>query len=124
MSEIKFSKAHAWAKFEEDGTAVIGISDFAQNQLGDLVYVELPDIGSNVTADENAGVVESNKTADDVIAPVSGKVIAVNTGLDEDPEKVNEEPTGEGWIFKVELTNPSELDALLNKEAYQAFLEE
>ncbi|MEH6473538.1 MAG: glycine cleavage system protein GcvH [Halopseudomonas sp.] len=124
MSEIQYSKEHAWIKRDADGTAIVGISDFAQEQLGELVYVELPEIGAKVTATEPACIVESSKTADEVIAPVSGEVIAVNNKLDDDPETVNEDPTGEGWIFKIRLSTPVEVGNLIDVDGYNAYIEE
>ena len=123
MSEIFYSKQHAWVKLEGDGVATVGISDFAQEQLGELVFVELPQLGLLVTASEPAASFESNKAFDDLIAPVSGEVIEVNHGLDEDPETINDDPTGVGWVFKVRLSNEGGLQNLLTSDSYIEYLE-
>jgi len=122
MSEIFYSKQHAWVKLEDDGVATVGISDFAQEQLGELVFVELPQLGLLVTASEPAASIESNKAFDDLIAPVSGEVIEVNHELDEDPETINDDPTGAGWVFKVRLSNEGELQNLLASDSYIEYL--
>ena len=118
-SELKYSPKHTWVKIEGN-VATIGITFYAQEQLGDLVFVELPAVGATITKDAAAGVVESAKVASDLIAPVSGKVIEVNTELDDAPEIINEDPYGKGWIAKVEITDA---DGLLDAAAYQAGLE-
>ena len=123
MSEIFYSKQHAWVKLEDDGVATVGISDFAQEQLGELVFVELPQLGLLVTASEPAASIESNKAFDDLIAPVSGEVIEVNHELDEDPETINDDPTGAGRVFKVRLSNEGELQNLLASDSYIEYLE-
>ena len=122
MSEIFYSKQHAWVKLEDDGVATVGISDFAQEQLGELVFVELPQLGLLVTASEPAASIESNKAFDDLIAPVSGEVIEVNHELDEDPETINDDPTGAVWVFKVRLSNEGELQNLLASDSYIEYL--
>ena len=122
MSEIFYSKQHAWVKLEDDGVATVGISDFAQEQLGELVFVELPQLGLLVTASEPAASIESNKAFDDLIAPVSGEVIEVNHELDEDPETINDDPAGAGWVFKVRLSNEGELQNLLASDSYIEYL--
>ncbi|CAL8469436.1 g8977 [Coccomyxa elongata] len=114
---LKYAKSHEWAKIEGD-TATIGISDFAQSELGDIVYVELPEVGSEVTKGENFGVVESVKAASDVYSPLSGEVVDTNQALSEDPSQVNTAPFHDGWMIKVKLTNPSEADSLLDSTAY------
>jgi len=121
-SELKYGAKHTWAKVEGN-VATIGITFYAQEQLGDLVFVELPAVGATITKDAAAGVVESAKVASDFIAPVSGKVLEVNTELDDSPEIMNEDCYGKGWFAKVELTNPADVDALLDAAAYQAGLE-
>jgi glycine cleavage system H protein len=124
MSEIpgdlKFLKSHEWARVEDDGTVTVGISDHAQAQLGDLVYVELPEIGATVTAGDGHGaaVVESVKAASDIYSPVSGEVIAVNEALNDKPETINEDAYGDGWIFKVKVENLDEMADLLDADAY------
>jgi len=118
-SELKYSPKHTWVKIEGN-VATIGITFYAQEQLGDLVFVELPAVGATITKDSPCGVVESAKVASDLIAPVSGKVVEVNTELDDSPEIINEDPYGKGWIAKVEITDA---DGLLDAAAYQGGLE-
>lgn len=124
MSELKFTEDHEWIRMAGDDTAVVGITDFAQNQLGDLVFVELPEIGKEVAQGEETAVLESVKAAAEVKAPVSGAVIEVNEALTDDPSKVNTDPTGEGWFFKLRISAPSELDGLMDEDAYNSFLEQ
>ena len=121
---IKYSEDHEWVDAKEDGLVVIGITDFAQEQLGDLVYVELPEAGDECTKGENISVIESVKAASDLVAPVSGSIIEVNSRLEDEPEIVTEDSMGEGWFIKVKLSNPSELDELMDEEAYNAFIED
>lgn len=123
MSDLKFTKDHEWLRLEGD-TAIIGISVFAQEQLGDVVFVELPEIGKTVSAGKEAAVVESVKAASEVYAPVDGEVIAVNEALTDNPGLVNEAPTGDGWFMKLRLTNPEQVSALMDEAAYKAFVEE
>jgi len=123
MSAIFYSKEHAWVRLASDGVATVGISDFAQDQLGELVFVELPQLGALVTASEPAASFESNKAMDDLIAPVSGEVVEVNHELDQDPEIVNDDPIGAGWVFKVRLSNESELQNLLSSDSYIEYIE-
>jgi len=123
-SELKYLSSHEWARVEEDGTVTIGITDHAQDSLGDVVYVEAPDVGSTVTAGEEAGVVESVKAASDIYSLVSGEVIAINEALEETPETVNESPYDDGWFFKVKPSDISELDSALDAEAYKALCED
>ena len=117
--EIRYVDTHEWAKLEEDGTVTVGISDHAQEELGDVVYVELPEIDAEVNAKEEAGVVESVKAASDIYAPVSGTVIAVNDVLEDAPETVNDSPYDDGWFFKLSVNDVSELDALLSADDYR-----
>jgi glycine cleavage system H protein len=128
MSEIpgdlKFLKSHEWARVEGDGKVTIGISDHAQSLLGDLVYVELPTVGDRVEAGNACAVVESVKAASDVYAPVTGKVVEVNAALSDKPETINEDAYGDGWIFVVEAEEPSELNELLEPDAYAELLED
>jgi glycine cleavage system H protein len=128
MSEIpgdlKFLKSHEWARVEDNGTVTVGISDHAQGLLGDLVYVELPNVGDHVEAGNACAVVESVKAASDVYAPVSGKVVAVNAALSDKPEAINEDAYGEGWIFVVEADDASEMDALLSPDDYAALVDD
>ena len=114
----KFLSSHEWAKVEEDGKVTVGISDYAQDQLGDIVFVELPEIDSEVNQGDEAAVVESVKAASEVYSPVSGKVIDVNSSLEDSPETVNLSAFEEGWFFKIEATDISELENLLSPEQY------
>ena len=128
MSEIpgdlKFLKSHEWARVEDNGSITVGISDHAQGLLGDLVYVELPNVGDHVEAGNACAVVESVKAASDVYAPVSGKVVAVNAALSDKPEAINEDAYGEGWIFVVEADDTGELDALLTPDDYATLVDD
>jgi glycine cleavage system H protein len=123
MSTTRYTQDHEWIRV--DGKeAVVGITDFAQEQLGDIVYVELPQIGRKLEKGEEAGVVESVKAASEVYAPVSGEVAAVNAALTDDPARVNKDAAGEGWFFKLKLADPKELDALMDEAGYKAFTAE
>ena len=122
-NELRYTKEHEWVKVEGN-TVVIGITDFAQNELGDIVFVELPEVGDEVTLDQPFGSVESVKTVSELYAPVSGTIVAVNEELSDSPELVNESPYETAWMIKVELSNPSEVDALLNAEAYTQLISE
>ena len=128
MSEIpgdlKFMKSHEWARVEGDGKVTIGISDHAQGLLGDLVYVELPNVGDRVEAGNACAVVESVKAASDVYSPVTGKVVEVNAALADKPETINEDAYGDGWIFVVEAEEPEQLNELLGPDDYAELLEE
>ena len=121
--ELRYAESHEWARVEDDGTITIGISDHAQAALGDVVYVELPEVDDEVKAHAEAGVVESVKAASDIYAPVSGTIIAINTALEGAPETVNESPYTDGWFFKLKPNDLSELESLLDMNAYQAFCE-
>jgi glycine cleavage system H protein len=121
--ELRYHEQHDWARIE-DGEATLGITWFAQDALGELVHVEAPDEGATVTRNESYGEVESVKAVSDVIAPLSGEIVAVNAKLVDEPETVNDDPYGEGWLIKIRLSDPSEVDALLNADAYRAFLAE
>ena len=116
--ELRYATSHEWARLEEDGTITVGITDHAQSQLGDVVYVELPEIGVVLAAADEAGVVESVKAASDVYAPLSGEVIAVNEGLEDEPEMVNSEPYDGGWFYRLKPADLGELDSLLNADDY------
>lgn len=122
--DLKYLSSHEWARVEADGTVSIGITDYAQDSLGDVVYVELPEVGSQVTAGQEAGVVESVKAASDIISPVSGDVVAINDVLEEAPETVNESPYDDGWFFKVKPSDTSELDDALDADGYLASIED
>ena len=121
---IKYSEDHEWVELKGDDQVVIGITDFAQEQLGDLVYVELPEVGDECSRGENISVIESVKAASDLVAPVSGTIIEVNSRLEDEPELVTEDSMGEGWFIKVKLSNTSELDDLMDESAYNSFTEE
>lgn len=122
MSDMKFTRDHEWIELDGD-EATIGISDYAQDQLGDVVYVELPEPGAKVTKGSEAAVVESVKAASEVYAPVSGEVTARNDALDDNPALVNESAEGEGWFYRMKLDDPSELDGLMDRKAYEEFVE-
>lgn len=117
-AELKYTKEHEWVRIEGD-TAIVGITDFAQGELGDIVFVELPDLSRTVGAGESFGVCESVKTVSDLYAPVSGEVIEINTGLDDSPELVNKDCYGAGWIIKLKMSDPAEIDALLSANDYK-----
>jgi glycine cleavage system H protein len=121
--DLRYTREHEWARTK--GTRiVVGITDFAQDQLGDVVYVELPDVGDPVKKGESFGVVESTKAVSELFAPISGKVVEVNGPLSDAPETINEDPYEEGWMIAIEPTDPKDLDALLDVKAYRAFVEE
>ena len=122
MSSLRFTTEHEWIRLEGD-LAVVGITDYAQSQLGDVVYVELAEIGRQVEKGKEAAVVESVKAASEVYAPASGEVAEVNEAIAADPAKVNADPMGEGWFIKLRLADPKELDGLLDEEAYKRFVE-
>ncbi len=117
-SELKFAETHEWARLDEDGLVTVGISDHAQSSLGDVVFVELPELDTDIEAGAEAGVVESVKAASDIYAPITGTVVAVNTLLEDAPETVNQDPYGDGWFFKIEPNDPADLDELLDADAY------
>jgi glycine cleavage system H protein len=123
-SELKYLSSHEWARIEDDGTVTIGITDHAQNSLGDVVYVECPDVGDSIVAGEQVAVVESVKAASDIYAALSGEVIAVNELLAETPEIVNESPYDDGWFFKIRPNELEELNNALDSQAYEEQLEE
>jgi len=121
--ELRYSHEHEWAAVEEN-FATIGITDYAQEQLGDVVYVELPEVGAQVTKDEAFGVVESVKAVSDIYAPVSGTVIEINVSLPDSPETVNEDPYSDAWMIRVEMSDPSELGDLMTAAQYKKFVAE
>ena len=123
MSEVKFSKEHEWITLESD-VATIGITKHATEMLGDIVFAELPDKGSNVEKDGTAGVVESTKAASDVYTPISGEVVDTNQSIVDDPAKINEDPEGAAWFFRLKIKDISELDTLMNREEYDKFAKE
>ncbi len=116
--ELKYAKSHEWARVEEDGSITIGITEHAQEALGDVVYVEVPGVGDTLAGGDQAGVVESVKAASDIYSPVTGEVIAVNESLEEEPELVNSDPYNDGWFFRLMPQDMSELDAMLSAEDY------
>ncbi len=119
---LKFTEDHEWIKIDGN-IGIVGISDYAQKALGDIVFVELPDIGANFAKGDDAAVVESVKAASDVYAPVGGEITETNGTLEDAPETVNEDPAGKGWFFKLKLSDASELDSLMDEAAYKAFCE-
>lgn len=123
MAEIYFNKSHEYVRVEGD-VAVVGITDYAQQQLGDIVFVELPDNGKTLSSQDEAAVVESVKAASEVYTPVSGEISEANEALVANPALVNEDPEGEGWFFKLKLSDNDDLNALMDKDAYEAFIKE
>lgn len=123
-SELKYTKSHEWVRDEDDGSVTIGITDHAQELLGDLVFVELPDVGTEMLAEDAACVVESVKAASDVYMPVSGEVIEVNDLLADAPETINDSPYDDGWLIKVKMSNPDELEDLMDADTYDAEIAE
>ncbi len=117
-SDLVYAKSHEWLKVSADGTALVGITDYAQNSLGDITFVQVPKVGATLKAGETFGVVESVKAASDVYSPVAGTVLEVNKALDSNPEKVNQAPYTDGWMLKLKLINPADSAALLSAEAY------
>lgn len=119
LEGLRYSESHEYVKIEGD-YAVVGITDFAQEQLGNVVYVDVPEVGDEVTVGETFGAVESTKAASDLVCPVSGEVVEVNEALEDEPELVNKDAFGEGWIIKVKLANPEEVEQLLDAKGYEA----
>ncbi len=119
---MKYSEEHEWVTIDGD-VATVGITDYAQKALGDIVFVEAPDVGSEINQGDETGVVESVKAASDIITPVSGEVVEINDALETTPNTVNTDPTGDGWMFKVKLTDPGEIDGLMDEAAYKAHCE-
>ena len=119
-SDLKFAKSHEWLKQGDDNVATVGITDYAQDSLGDITFVELPAVGDTFQKGETFGVVESVKAASDIYAPVSGEVVAVNEELNDAPEKINQSPYGDGWLIKIKIADPSEIDSLLTPADYEA----
>ena len=121
MSELKYTEEHEWILIEGD-VATVGITDHAQEQLGEIVYVETPEVGSEVSKNDDAGVVESVKAASEVYAPLSGEIIEANEALADNPQTVNDDPMGDGWFFKIKISDPGELDDLMDEAAYKRFI--
>ena len=122
MSQLRYTNDHEWVRVEGN-TAVVGISDYAQEQLGDVVFVELPDVGTIFTQNEDAAVVESVKAASEIYAPIGGKILEVNNMLIDAPETLNSDPTGNGWMFKISIADAGEVDGLMDEAAYKTFVE-
>lgn len=122
-ADLKYTKTHEWLRAESDGSITVGITEHAQDQLGDMVYVELPDTGRTVAVDEACAVVESVKAASDVYAPIAGEIVAVNEELADSPEKVNQSPYGDGWLLRIKPESANALDSMLDAAAYQAVLD-
>lgn len=122
MSNLKFTEDHEWIRTEEDGVAVVGITSYAQDQLGEIVFVELPEVGESVEPGADCAVIESVKAAGELKSPAAGEVVAVNEALADAPETINSDPTGEGWIIRLRLREPSVLDGLMDEAAYAEFV--
>ena len=122
--DLKYSKEHEWLRKEADGSYTVGITEHAQELLGDMVFVDLPDIGTTVSAGDDCAVAESVKAASDIYAPIGGEIVAVNDSLNDSPELVNSTPYGEGWIFKIKANDEAEVEALLDATGYSALLED
>lgn len=118
-ADLKYVVSHEWLRLEADGTITVGITDHAQEALGDVVFVELPEVGTDVTADQEIAVVESVKAASDVYAPISGTIVEINEELVDSPELANEDPYGKAWFFKIKPANPSDYDGLMSADEYQ-----
>jgi glycine cleavage system H protein len=123
-AELKYAETHEWARLEENDVVTVGITDHAQDQLGDVVYVELPEMGAELLAAAEAGIVESVKAASDVYAPVSGTVVEINSTLEEAPEKVNQDPYGDGWFYRIEASDTAELQDLMDADRYAELYEQ
>ncbi|QUM82030.1 glycine cleavage system protein GcvH [Moritella sp. 5] len=123
-AELKFAPSHEWVRNEGDGTYTVGISDHAQGLLGDMVFIDLPDVGDDVEAGEDCAVGESVKAASDIYAPISGEIVAINEELEDSPELVNSDAFGEGWLFRVKASDESELAALLDADGYAESIED
>ncbi|UTW11008.1 glycine cleavage system protein GcvH [Marinobacterium rhizophilum] len=122
-NELKYVASHEWVRVEDDGTVTIGVTHHAQDLLGDVVFVELPDVGAQLSAGDDAGVVESVKAASDIYSPLSGEVVAINEDLEDSPELVNSDPFGDGWFFRLKLSDKVELDELLDADGYSELCE-
>ncbi|MEP1449278.1 MAG: glycine cleavage system protein GcvH [Paraglaciecola sp.] len=123
-ADLRFASTHEWVRPEGDGVFTIGISDHAQQLLGDMVFVELPDVGAEVGTGDDIAVAESVKAASDVYAPISGEVVAINEELEDTPELVNSDPYGDGWLFKIKAEDPTEVESLLDAEGYEGSIED
>ncbi len=123
-TELRYAKTHEWARLEDDGTVVVGISDHAQSALGDLVFVEVPEAGTEVASGDACAIVESVKAASDVYSPIAGEIIAANEALGDAPEMINQDPYGDGWIMRMNPADAGEIGEIMDAEAYEAFLDE
>ena len=123
-SDLSYAASHEWLRLEGDGTALVGVTDHAQDALGDVVYVELPEIGAQIDAGAEVAVVESVKAASDIYSPVTGEILLINDALEDQPDLVNSSPYADGWLFSVRLDNPEEVQAMLDADAYQAVIDE
>ena len=123
MSDMRYTEDHEWVLMEDEEIGVIGITDYAQDQLGEVVYVELPEVGQEVSQGADTAVIESVKAAGEVKSPVTGVVVEINDALVDEPEKVNADPTGDGWFIKVKLSDPSELESLMDEDAYKEYVD-
>lgn len=123
-SDLRYTREHEWARKEDDGRITVGITDYAQDQLGDIVYIQLPELGAAVTAGDPMGEVESTKSVSDIYSPITGSVAEVNTEVVENPESINQDPYGEGWLVVLDPSDLTEFDALMTAEEYEQFLVE
>lgn len=122
MNNTKYTEEHEWLRTEDDGLVTVGITDFAQGHLGDLVYIQLPAVGKSMTKGEEAAVIESVKTAGEILMPINGAVTEINTVLNDEPGKVNEDPMGDGWFFKIKVDQPDALNDFMDEAAYAAYI--
>ena len=120
-SDLKFTKDHEWIRVEGN-IATLGISDFAQSELGDIVFVEMPEIGASIKKDDTFGTIEAVKTVADIVSPLSGEILEINEGLEESPESVNDDPYGDGWMIKIKISDAAELNELMDTAAYKDFV--
>jgi len=123
MSELKYTEDHEWLRLEKDGRVTVGITDYAQDSLGDVVYVELPEVGRSVKAGDEVAVIESVKAAGDIKIPLSGTIVEINSALADQPELVNSDPLGDGWFFRLQPDDATALDGLMNEDAYKKSVE-
>lgn len=123
-SDLAYTKTHEWIQKDDDGSVLVGITDYAQESLGDLVFVELPEVGETLSAGDACAVVESVKAASDIYAPVTGEVLEVNDDLTDSPEQVNQDAYGSGWLMKIKLSDESDLDDLLDADGYEQYIED
>ena len=124
MSDLRYTEDHEWVRFEEGGLAVVGITDYAQEQLGEVVFVELPEVGDDVERGAEAAVIESVKAASELFAPVSGTIVRVNEALNDEPALVNEDPVGEGWFLEIETEGDESLDGLMSEDEYLRYVKD